>query len=125
MKRAVAIGMLGLMSCGSPSGPRGSAAEPSPAASTPDGLVIRGTVRLIHLPEIEPDLPDKPGRETTKLMCGVCHTNRYIMIQPPLSRETWIAEVTKMRKVFSGPIPDEKVSEIVDYLVAARGAEAK
>ena len=33
--------------------------------------------------------------------------------------------VTKMRKVFSAPIPEEKVGELVDYLVSVRGTEGK
>jgi hypothetical protein len=70
-------------------------------------LIVRGTVRLIRLPETEPELPQAPGRETAQLYCGICHTTRYITIQPPLPRETWLAEVTKMRTTFSGPIPEE------------------
>jgi hypothetical protein len=99
---------------------RGSVGE-SPAPATDSGLVVKGTVHSIHLPEIEPELPKAAGRETTQLYCAVCHTSHYIMIQPPLSRETWLTEVTKMRKTFSAPIPEEKVPEIVNYLVAVRG----
>jgi hypothetical protein len=54
-------------------------------------------------------------------MCATCHTTRYIMIQPPLSRETWVSEVTKMQKTFGAPIPDDKTGEIVEYLVSVRG----
>ena len=114
-----------MMSFGLLSGQRGSAAEPSADATISDGLVVRGSVRSIHLPEVEPELPKGPGRETTQLFCGVCHTTRYIMIQPPLSRETWLADVTKMRKVYAGPIPEEKIAEIMDYLMAVRGSESK
>jgi hypothetical protein len=30
-----------------------------------------------------------------------------------------------MRTTYNGPIPEEKVAEIVDYLVTVRGAEPK
>jgi hypothetical protein len=70
-------------------------------------------------------LPPGPGRETVVVMCAVCHSTRYITIQPPLSRETWSAEVTKMQKTFGVLIPDENAGQIVDYLVAVRGTELK
>ena len=93
---------------------------PQPASQPvpPSGLRISGTVRSITLPENEPELPPGPGRATAQLFCGMCHTTRYITIQPPLSRETWLTEVTKMRKAFSAPIPEEKVPEIIGYLIA-------
>ena len=50
---------------------------------------------------------------------------REARLAPPFPRETWFAEVTKMHKTFSGSIPDKKVVEIVDYLVAVRGADPK
>lgn len=97
----------------------------APPATAPAGVTIRGSVHSIQLPENEPPLPAHAGRETTQLFCGNCHTSQYIVIQPPFSRDTWIAEVTKMRKVYSAPIPEEKVGEIVDYLVAVRGIDGK
>lgn len=103
---------------------RGSAGE-TPPSTAPADLVVRGSVRSIQLPDPESELPPAPGRETTQLYCGMCHTNRYITIQPPLSRETWLAEVTKMRKAFNGPIPEEKVGEIIDYLMFIRGSPMK
>ena len=48
---------------------------------------------------------------------------KYITLQPPLSREAWTASVTKMRTTYGGPIPEEQVPKIVDYLVAINGAK--
>jgi hypothetical protein len=84
-----------------------------------------GTVRTLRLPEFEPDLPEGKARNTVVVACGVCHSTRYIMIQPPLTRETWVAEVTKMQKTFGAPIPPDKVGEILDYLVTVRGPQSK
>jgi hypothetical protein len=84
-----------------------------------------GTVRTLRLPEFEPDLPEGKARNTVVVACGVCHSTRYITIQPPLTRETWVAEVTKMQKTFGAPIPPDKVEEIIDYLVTVRGPQAK
>jgi hypothetical protein len=87
----------------------------------PEPAMQRGTVRAIKLPEVKTELPPGPGRETVAAQCVVCHTLNYIIIQPPFSKETWTAEVTKMQKTYSAPIPDDKIPEIVNYLVAVRG----
>lgn len=100
----------------------GAAATDRPA---PVPAIEQGSVRSIRLPEAIPALPDAPGKEAVQVHCGVCHTTEYITLQPPFPRETWISEVKKMRTTFNGPIPEEKVDEIVDYLVAVRGAAAK
>jgi hypothetical protein len=93
------------------------AKSPSPGAA--------GAVKTLRLPEMNYELPDAPGRATVTVLCAACHSTRYITNQPPLPRETWAAEVTKMQKTYSAPIPDDKVAEIVNYLVAVRGPAAK
>jgi len=123
MKRSIIIAACGTllagMSLGLPPAPA------APPASRPADVTVKGTVRSIRLPEDEPPLPPGPGRETAQLFCGTCHTTRYITIQPPFSRATWQAEITKMRTAFAAPIPSEKDGEILGYLVAVRGAEPK
>jgi hypothetical protein len=105
-------------------GEKKSAAD-APNTSNAPPASRAGTVRTLSLPTFEPDIPDAPGRKTVIVACGVCHSTRYITIQPPLSRDTWVAEVTKMRKTFGAPIPDDKVGEILDYLVAVRGPQSR
>ena len=100
-------------------------ANPSARASTGAGVAEKGTVRTMRLPEFEPELPEGKARNTVVVVCGTCHSTRYIMIQPPLPRETWVAEVTKMQKTYGAPVPPDKVEEIVDYLVAVRGPRSK
>ena len=87
----------------------------------PEPAMVRGTVHAIKLPEVKAELPPGPGREAVETYCAVCHTPNYILIQPPFSKETWTAEVTKMQKTYMAPIPDEKIPELVNYLVAVRG----
>lgn len=77
------------------------------------------------MPELPFDLPAGANRDEVVVYCGSCHTTRYIMIQPPFARQTWLAEVTKMRTAFAAPIPQEKVKGIVDYLTAVRGPDAQ
>jgi mono/diheme cytochrome c family protein len=80
-------------------------------------------VKSIELPTITTELPPGPGRDTVAVSCILCHSPRYITGQPPFKRAVWVAEVDKMRKVYGAPIEEAQVAEIVDYLVAIRGAQ--
>ena len=122
MKRQIAIAAIGLLA-GLLSFSQGGEPKEQPLAKPENGLKVSGPVRSIELPELKYDLPPGPGQEATQLYCSMCHTARYIMIQPPLSRQTWDNEMTKMRKAFSGPIPEEKVPEIMEYLMSVRGVK--
>jgi len=67
----------------------------------------------------------EPGYPLAVGYCAMCHSVDYIRTQPPLmTRTTWKAEVTKMRKVFGAPIPDDTADSIIDYLVRTYGAES-
>src|SRR4051812_43505637 len=89
-------------------------AVPTPPANN-DG------VKSIELPQMPPDLPEGKGKNAITGSCIICHSNRYITMQPPFPRKTWEAIVDKMRKTYGAPVPDAVVPEIVDYLVAVRG----
>jgi hypothetical protein len=79
--------------------------------------------RTIELPQVPPNLPDAPGKSAVEAGCVICHSTRYITMQPPFSRAVWAAEVDKMRKTYGAPITDEQAKPIVDYLVAVRGTK--
>lgn len=83
----------------------------------------RGTARVIRLPKPDIHLPDGPNKQLVMVQCGMCHTPQYITLQPPFSKETWTAEITKMRTTYGGPIPEEQVPQILEYLVAVNGAK--
>ena len=80
-----------------------------------------GTVHSITLPAMQPALPDGPGRDTVMAACVICHSNRYITMQPAFSRTVWKNEVDKMRKTFGAPLNDDQAAQAVDYLVSIRG----
>lgn len=82
-------------------------------------------VKEITLPQVESKLPDGPGREAAQQGCVLCHSTRYITMQPGFSKEAWAASVDKMRKTFGAPITNEQAATIVDYLVAVRGPNGK
>src|SRR5258706_13915697 len=81
-----------------------------------------GAVHEISLPAMQVELPPGPGRDTVSATCVICHSTRYITMQPRFSRAAWTAEVDKMRKTFGAPLTDAQAAEVVNYLVAIRGA---
>ena len=56
------------------------------------------------------------GADVVNNNCLACHSVGMVLTQPPLSRQTWEAEVAKMRNVFKAPVANEDVTPIVDYL---------
>jgi mono/diheme cytochrome c family protein len=79
------------------------------------------SVHTIVLPHDEPLLPPGPGREEFVTACAVCHSPRYVTMQPQFSRSTWLSEVKKMKDVYGAHISDEQAVEITDYLVSING----
>ena len=88
----------------------------STADSKPDN-----PVDTIVMPHYEPVFPPGPGRDEFVAACVVCHSPRYITMQPRFSRTTWLSEVDKMKNVYGAHISDEQVQKITDYLVSING----
>ena len=78
-------------------------------------------VHTIVMPHDEPVFPPGPGREEFVTACVVCHSPRYITMQPRFSRTTWLSEVKKMKDVYGAHISDDQVQKITDYLVSING----
>jgi hypothetical protein len=78
-------------------------------------------VHTIVMPHDEPLFPPGPGRDEFVTACVVCHSPRYITMQPRFSRTTWLSEVNKMKDVYGAHISDEQVLRITDYLVSING----
>lgn len=101
--------------------------EPDVGPATPmvHQSLADGLVHSITLPHDEPTFPPGPGRQEFVTACVVCHSPRYITMQPRFSRSTWLSEVKKMKDVYGAHISDEQVASIADYLVFINGrAEA-
>jgi mono/diheme cytochrome c family protein len=77
----------------------------------------------IVLPHDEPQLPPGPGRTEFATNCIICHSPRYVSMQPRFPRKVWKAEVKKMVDAYKAPISERDQAQIVDYLVAAFGVE--
>lgn len=88
-----------------------------PTAATADG----GIHSLGALPQAPATLPTGPHQDVYMANCLVCHSNRYVFMQPKFTRQLWEAEVTKMAHTYGAPIPPEQRAQIVEYLYAIRG----
>ncbi len=114
MRKILTLGIIGLSAIGAVGfSAMVLGADPKPA----------NDVKEIKLPEVPPNLPRGEGLEAVNAACVICHSTRYISMQPPLPRKTWVAVVDKMRKTFGAPVSDEQAVEIVEYLVKIRGAD--
>jgi mono/diheme cytochrome c family protein len=71
----------------------------------------------------EPELAPGPGRTEFATHCVICHSPRYISMQPRFPRKVWKAEVGKMVDAYKAPIGESDQARIVDYLVAVYGKE--
>ncbi|HXJ06317.1 MAG TPA: hypothetical protein VNH65_14525 [Candidatus Acidoferrum sp.] len=89
----------------------GQSQQAGPTESLPDSQ-YGGRAYPLYLPE----LAAGAGKAEVEGYCSMCHSTRYITMQPPLPAAAWEAEVTKMRKSLGATIPDEAAAKIVGYL---------
>ena len=78
-------------------------------------------VHTIVMPHDEPEFPPGPGRDEFVTACVVCHSPRYITMQPRFPRATWLSEVKKMQDTYGAHISDEQALKIADYLFSING----
>jgi hypothetical protein len=86
------------------------------AQGAPNGTLKDSEYSVSSYPLLPPDLEAGDGKAETEAYCSMCHSTRYITMQPPLPAATWDAEVTKMKKTFGATIPDEATAKITRYL---------
>ena len=120
----ISLGLAALLAgCGRASN---SSQEPEHGMTTgkmesmPDSKQLE-PVHTIVMPHDEPLFPPGPGREEFVTACVVCHSPRYITMQPQFARATWLSEVNKMKDVYGAQISDEQVQKITAYLVSING----
>lgn len=109
-----------------------SCGHPSTSKEQDHGIANRKMESMLHpssdspahtivMPHDEPVFPPGPGRDEFVTACVVCHSPRYITMQPPFSRTAWLSEVNKMKDVYGAHISDDQVLKITDYLVSING----
>jgi sulfite dehydrogenase (cytochrome) subunit B len=82
---------------------------------------VDNPLHTIVLPHDEPAFPPGAGREEFVTACVVCHSPRYITMQPRFPRATWLSEVKKMQDTYGAHISDEQALKIADYLFSING----
>jgi len=98
--------------------------QPSASASKPAAKAGPSQVHSIVLPQYSPDIPQGPNVEIYSKDCLLCHTARYVSMQPRFPKTVWQSEVKKMVDAYGAPIPEGDQALIVEYLVAIKGVEA-
>lgn len=77
--------------------------------------------KSIELPHYQPDFPPGNGKDLFISRCGVCHSLRYVTMQPDFPKKTWAKEVDKMIKTFGAHIDKKEADEIIEYLNSIKG----
>src|SRR5664279_3354046 len=86
----------------------------------------KNQVTEITLPQYPVDMPEGPNLAVYQQKCLLCHSSRYVTMQPRFSRAVWEKEVKKMVDVYGASITPAEQTEIVEYLTAIKGpAESK
>jgi mono/diheme cytochrome c family protein len=91
-------------------------------AKSSSGDANGSSVHSISLPQYPPELPPGPGKEAFQKNCLVCHSARYVAMQPGFTKTMWQNEVQKMITAYGAQIPASDKDAIVGYLVSFRGA---
>jgi len=97
--------------------------QPPTSASKPAAMAA-SPVHSIALPQYPPDIAEGPNVGIYRKDCLICHTARYVSMQPRFSKTVWQNEVKKMVDAYGAPIPEADKALIVEYLVVVKGAEA-
>lgn len=95
-----------------------SAQSNSPVSGTSKSAAAS---KSIVLPHDESEFPPGAGRDMFIARCTVCHSLRYVTMQPEFTEKAWTKEVDKMRQTWGAHITDEEAKEIVGYLMLVRG----
>jgi len=80
-------------------------------------------VERITLPKIPADIPAGPNVQVYEKNCLICHSARYVAMQPRFSKAVWQSEVKKMVDTYGASISPADQALIVEYLVAVKGSE--
>jgi cytochrome c5 len=100
------------------SGSYGSGKASSIEQTAAAQLSTDGNYSVASYPSFAPELAEGEGRAETQSFCSMCHSTRYITMQPPLPAAVWEAEVNKMTKTLGAPIPEASAKKIIAYLQA-------
>ena len=95
--------------------------QTSTSASKP---AVRADVSQVHgivLPQYPAEIASGPNVDAYRKDRLLCHTARYVSMQPRFPKTVWQNEVKKMVDAFGAPISEADQALIVEYLVAVKG----
>lgn len=102
----------------------GARAQQAPSGTPPpDAQVASNPVHKISLPQYPPELPAGPGKDAFLNNCVICHSARYVTMQPRFTKAVWQAEVQKMIAAYGASISPADKEAIVGYLVSFHGTK--
>lgn len=115
-----------LVSCGdAASAPNSTIANSASMANHQAPGAVASGFKQIVLPHDEPDFPYGEGRELFMARCTVCHSLRYVSMQPDFPAKTWGKEVDKMIKTYGAHITEAEAKQISHYLGTIKGTTPK
>jgi hypothetical protein len=82
----------------------------------PSAVSTDATYSAGQYPIYYPELAAGDGKEDVENNCELCHSPRYITMQPVMQAQAWSDEVNKMRKTYGASIPDDTAQKIIQYL---------
>jgi cytochrome c5 len=98
-----------------------SAASEQPDMPSKAAKGSKKPVEEITLPNYPLDMPPGPNLAAFQQHCLLCHSARYVTMQPRFSQTVWEKEVKKMVDAYGAPITRDEQKQIVEYLVTIKG----
>ena len=95
--------------------------QPANDAASKTAQAAKNPVHEITLPQVPMEMPPGPNLDAFQQHCLLCHTARYVTMQPRFPRAVWEKEVKKMVDAYGAPITAPQQQQIVEYLVAIKG----
>ena len=88
----------------------------TPERTAAGKLPFSFTSKSIELPVSERTFQGGAVAQVANQYCLMCHSMGMITTQPPFDRKTWLTEINKMRTAYHCPVPENKVSQLADFL---------
>jgi mono/diheme cytochrome c family protein len=92
-------------------------------AGKKDAPPPKWTIVKVELPTVDESFPPGVGSDLASSQCQTCHSAGMVLTQPPLKKDEWRAEITKMRSVYGAPIPEDQVEALAEYLKSIDGRD--
>lgn len=119
---AALLACCAAVACGDSRGGDPAVTPPTVRVAASEGRETDDTRTVaIALPHDEPSLPDGPGRRQFITSCVVCHSTRYITMQPNFTQPEWVTIVHKMVADFGAHLTPEEEGDVVRYIMTIRG----